>query len=205
MAVDTQLVYLLPAWQLAEATGLFASPGGGGCLQRLPDWLKRLESREGVAEFERLEGIVLPEAVREFYQTPSLVCLVQDDGGWMDRFRPPEVYTTDGMKWLSVWFDHHNTITGAVPLDGRSDPPIYTDFSTGTFDDLHWESFSGHILALVEGVNRSVQSRAAVARAQGQVSQPPLNRPEDRPEIGSVGRVKLLDQFGNPIEDNEDA
>jgi hypothetical protein len=119
--------------ELALAQAHIRFPSVLALEQQAPEWLLRLSTPAGVADFERRHGFRLPDALREYYRSLRLISLLQ--AAWdicnIDVFltecpNPPAVET---------WHDKPHVVIGEFPY---CDTVCGAEL-TGSDQYMYWE------------------------------------------------------------------
>src|SRR5262249_20599101 len=112
------------AVDLAIAQGLILREGGCVSPHPLPQWLGGVQEADGSAAVERRRQIIMPAAVREWYQMPGLM-FVAVRSGFFDDPDEPIVEALGVRRYLTVCEHAHSGDCWAVALGMGDDPPVY--------------------------------------------------------------------------------
>lgn len=116
-----------------------------------PEWLRKLQGPDGFTALEATLGYQIPHVVREFWNAPELVRLL-DSFRWQDYLScPPEIIYWENKANLVVCTHPHSGGVGAVLLNDTANPPL----SWGFLDDdepIEWRdvTMSQHVFASVQ-------------------------------------------------------
>ena len=121
--------------ELALARAHVAFPAVIELERRIPEWLIRLSTDAGVREFEAKHGLEMPSALRHYYKSTRLICLLQ--AAWsvdvfledMDNNDPPG---------LEYWNRKPHLVIGYyLPGDTTCGTELIGDHQY-----MYWEGFS---------------------------------------------------------------
>jgi hypothetical protein len=109
----------------AESRGLLPLRAETRWLRDAPVWLAELQAVGGFDRLETRLAFRIPAVIKEFWENPSLVRLL-DSWRWADYLnREPAVVVWDHMSCLLVCSHPHSGLIGAVQLEAEPDPLFY--------------------------------------------------------------------------------
>jgi hypothetical protein len=152
--------YLQRAIELAADRGYLAYPEVRELQRAVPDWLLRIADPGRLAGFEQRHAVVVPAAVREFYQWVPLACFLEACypevflSGYAEGCSPdelPPVIRWASGRYLVTGFHNHSGAVAAVAREAGDDPPEVWGFEDEADHDTELPvPFSAAVFELVD-------------------------------------------------------
>ena len=151
--------YHAEAFDLAVRRGLLERPEVTERVRHLPEWLRELQTPEGLMEMEQALDISIPASLAEFWQLPALVCLLD---AWSSLayvshslLTGAEFWRCAGKDYLEFAMHGHSGGSCVVEVAPDPDPLVWYSFLETAPTDSSGERLSAFIRTQVqEGIRR---------------------------------------------------